>query len=135
MTDGDSLSVEIAEPDAGGSGIGSAVNLIVNGDTDDLNPYCLLESIKSRNVVDNWTTGLSSVTIPIPETLTATGVIATLVVVDYLYLTGTLCIFLIHCRINCSGGLNGGGGGYNIHLDGGAGGGGSLETVQMRTNY
>ena len=34
MTDRDSLSVEIAAPDAGGSGIGSAVNFIVNGDTD-----------------------------------------------------------------------------------------------------
>ena len=34
MTDRDSLSVEIAPPDAGGSGIGSAVNFIVNGDTD-----------------------------------------------------------------------------------------------------
>ena len=36
MTDRDSLSVEIAEPDqsGGGTGIGSAVNFIVNGDTD-----------------------------------------------------------------------------------------------------
>ena len=34
MTDRDSLSVEIAAPEAGGSGIGSAVNFIVNGDTD-----------------------------------------------------------------------------------------------------
>ena len=34
LTDRDSLSVEIAAPDAGGSGIGSAVNFIVNGDTD-----------------------------------------------------------------------------------------------------
>ena len=34
LTDRDSLSVEIAQPDAGGSGIGSAVNFIVNGDTD-----------------------------------------------------------------------------------------------------
>ena len=34
MTDRDSLSVEIAAPDAGGTGIGSAVNFIVNGDTD-----------------------------------------------------------------------------------------------------
>ena len=34
MTDRDSLSVEIAAPDTGGSGIGSAVNFIVNGDTD-----------------------------------------------------------------------------------------------------
>jgi hypothetical protein len=34
MTDRDSLSVEILAPDAGGTGIGSAVNFIVNGDTD-----------------------------------------------------------------------------------------------------
>ena len=34
MTDRDSLSVEIIPPDAGGSGIGSAVNFIVNGDTE-----------------------------------------------------------------------------------------------------
>ena len=34
MTDRDSLTVEISEPDAGGTGIGSAVNFIVNGDTD-----------------------------------------------------------------------------------------------------
>ena len=34
MTNNDSLSVEILPPDAGGSGIGSAVNFIVNGDTD-----------------------------------------------------------------------------------------------------
>ena len=36
MTDRDSLSVEITRPenDGGGSGIGSAVNFIVNGDTD-----------------------------------------------------------------------------------------------------
>ena len=34
MTDRDSLTVEINEPDTGGSGIGSAVNFIVNGDTD-----------------------------------------------------------------------------------------------------
>ena len=34
MTHHDSLSVEINEPDSGGTGIGSAVNFIVNGDTD-----------------------------------------------------------------------------------------------------
>ena len=34
MTDRDSLTVEITAPEAGGSGIGSAVNFIVNGDTD-----------------------------------------------------------------------------------------------------
>ena len=34
MTDRDSLTVEILAPDSGGSGIGSAVNFIVNGDTD-----------------------------------------------------------------------------------------------------
>ena len=34
MTNNDSLSVEVNQPDAGGSGIGSAVNFIVNGDTD-----------------------------------------------------------------------------------------------------
>ena len=34
MTHHDSLTVEITAPDAGGSGIGSAVNFIVNGDTD-----------------------------------------------------------------------------------------------------
>ena len=34
MTDRDSLTVEITAPDAGGTGIGSAVNFIVNGDTD-----------------------------------------------------------------------------------------------------
>lgn len=34
MTSNDSLSVEISAPDAGGTGIGSAVNFIVNGDTD-----------------------------------------------------------------------------------------------------
>ena len=34
MTDRDSLTVEIQAPDSGGTGIGSAVNFIVNGDTD-----------------------------------------------------------------------------------------------------
>ncbi len=34
MTHHDSLSVEIQAPDAGGAGIGSMVNFIVNGDTD-----------------------------------------------------------------------------------------------------
>ena len=34
MTDRDTLSVEVSAPDDGGSGIGSAVNFIVNGDTD-----------------------------------------------------------------------------------------------------
>jgi len=34
MTDRDSLTVEITAPNEGGSGIGSAVNFIVNGDTD-----------------------------------------------------------------------------------------------------
>ena len=34
MTDRDSLTVEITAPDVGGTGIGSAVNFIVNGDTD-----------------------------------------------------------------------------------------------------
>ena len=34
MTGSDSLSVEVLAPDAGGTGIGSAVNFIVNGDTD-----------------------------------------------------------------------------------------------------
>ena len=34
MTHHDSLTVEIGAPDEGGSGIGSAVNFVVNGDTD-----------------------------------------------------------------------------------------------------
>ena len=34
MTHHDSLTVEVKPPDAGGTGIGSAVNFIVNGDTD-----------------------------------------------------------------------------------------------------
>ena len=34
MTHNDSLTVEVSAPDAGGTGIGSAVNFIVNGDTD-----------------------------------------------------------------------------------------------------
>tara|TARA_B100000530_G_scaffold321095_1_gene254962 strand:- start:59 stop:463 length:405 start_codon:yes stop_codon:yes gene_type:complete len=34
MTDRDSLTVEINAPGSGGTGIGSAVNFIVNGDTD-----------------------------------------------------------------------------------------------------
>jgi len=34
MTNRDSLTVEVSAPDAGGTGIGSAVNFIVNGDTD-----------------------------------------------------------------------------------------------------
>ena len=34
LTDRDTLSVEISTPDSGGSGIGSAVNFIVNGDTE-----------------------------------------------------------------------------------------------------
>ena len=34
MTSNDSLTVEVSAPDTGGSGIGSAVNFIVNGDTD-----------------------------------------------------------------------------------------------------
>jgi hypothetical protein len=34
MTHHDSLTVEVSAPDAGGTGIGSAINFIVNGDTD-----------------------------------------------------------------------------------------------------
>ena len=34
MTHHDTLSVEVLPPDAGGTGIGSIVNFIVNGDTD-----------------------------------------------------------------------------------------------------
>ena len=34
MTSNDTLSVEVNAPDSGGTGIGSAVNFIVNGDTD-----------------------------------------------------------------------------------------------------
>lgn len=34
MTSNDTLSVEVNAPDTGGTGIGSAVNFIVNGDTD-----------------------------------------------------------------------------------------------------
>ena len=34
MTHHDSLTVEVTPPDSGGTGIGSAVNFIVNGDTD-----------------------------------------------------------------------------------------------------
>jgi len=34
MTHHDSLTVEITAPEAGGTGIGSAINFIVNGDTD-----------------------------------------------------------------------------------------------------
>jgi len=34
MTSNDTLTVEINAPDSGGTGIGSAVNFIVNGDTD-----------------------------------------------------------------------------------------------------
>lgn len=34
LTNNDTLSVEVNAPDAGGTGIGSAVNFIVNGDTD-----------------------------------------------------------------------------------------------------
>ena len=34
MTHHDSLTVEVQPPDAGGTGIGSSVNFIVNGDTD-----------------------------------------------------------------------------------------------------
>jgi len=34
MTSNDTLTVEIQAPDSGGTGIGSAVNFIVNGDTD-----------------------------------------------------------------------------------------------------
>jgi len=34
MTHNDSLTVEVNAPDTGGTGIGSAVNFIVNGDTD-----------------------------------------------------------------------------------------------------
>lgn len=34
MTSNDTLSVEVSAPDSGGSGIGSAVNFLVNGDTD-----------------------------------------------------------------------------------------------------
>jgi len=34
MTHHDTLSVEVSAPDSGGTGIGSAVNFIVNGDTD-----------------------------------------------------------------------------------------------------
>ena len=34
LTDRDTLSVEVSAPDSGGTGIGSAINFIVNGDTD-----------------------------------------------------------------------------------------------------
>ena len=34
MTHHDSLTVEVTPPDSGGTGIGSAVNFLVNGDTD-----------------------------------------------------------------------------------------------------
>ena len=34
LTDRKSLTVEVAAPDSGGSGIGSAVNFVVNGDTE-----------------------------------------------------------------------------------------------------
>tara|TARA_R100000030_G_scaffold85468_1_gene68715 strand:+ start:224 stop:628 length:405 start_codon:yes stop_codon:yes gene_type:complete len=34
MTNRDSLTVEITAPESGGTGIGSAINFIVNGDTD-----------------------------------------------------------------------------------------------------
>ena len=34
LTHHDSLTVEVSAPDSGGTGIGSAVNFIVNGDTD-----------------------------------------------------------------------------------------------------
>ena len=34
LTNNDTLSVEVNAPDTGGTGIGSAVNFIVNGDTD-----------------------------------------------------------------------------------------------------
>ena len=34
LTDRDSLSVEITQPDSGGSGIGTVINFIVNGDTE-----------------------------------------------------------------------------------------------------
>ena len=34
MTNRDSLTVEITAPNSGGTGIGSAINFIVNGDTD-----------------------------------------------------------------------------------------------------
>ena len=34
LTSTDSLGVEVGAPDAGGVGIGSAVNFLVNGDTD-----------------------------------------------------------------------------------------------------
>jgi hypothetical protein len=34
MTSNDTLTVEISAPDAGGVGVGSIVNFIVNGDTD-----------------------------------------------------------------------------------------------------
>ena len=34
LTHHDSLTVEVTPPDSGGTGIGSAVNFIVNGDTD-----------------------------------------------------------------------------------------------------
>jgi hypothetical protein len=34
LTSTDALSVEVNAPDSGGTGIGSAVNFIINGDTD-----------------------------------------------------------------------------------------------------
>ena len=34
MTSNDTLTVDVTQPDSGGTGIGSAVNFIVNGDTD-----------------------------------------------------------------------------------------------------
>ena len=34
LTDRDTLSVEVSAPNSGGTGIGSAVNFIVNGDTE-----------------------------------------------------------------------------------------------------
>ena len=34
MTSNDSLTIEVSAPESGGTGIGSAINIIVNGDTD-----------------------------------------------------------------------------------------------------
>ena len=52
MTDRDSLTVEISQPDAGGTGIGSAVNFIVNGDTL-MSDYGVMESLGNALAVSD----------------------------------------------------------------------------------
>ena len=53
LTDKDTLSVDVTAPDGGGTGIGSMVNFIVNGDTS-IEQGGLIVGIKSNRRVESY---------------------------------------------------------------------------------